>query len=260
MADLTPQVRSEIFGMMLPGKSPVAIPANVDFSTDLSNFLDFGFAIDQGWVDFISGVYIFNPTNEIITIEVLGGTYQKLNFPAKSGGYVPLLFSNPPKVILTVANTAADLVRCLFYNVPMLPYIYSITASAGSTVDIVAIGGDPVTGPNLPVDVETLGGINISGTELPVAVVDPGITFTDYSLVLAGGDETPVAAGDALRYLSIQNPTGNNPVAVNIAGADSTVSGFTIDGGGSMTLESGLTNAVHVSGTNGETLIIFGGV
>lgn len=240
-ASQTPQARNDIYGMMLPRKAPVAIPAWLDFDTDLVNELDLTFAVDMGYVDFISGVFINNTSNEILEIKVMGGTNQVVPFPANTAGYVPLLFSNPPKVVISSPANFATKVQALFYNVPMLPYLYPNNTPAGETVDIVSIGGTPLT-----------------GDFLPVAPTAP--TFTDYTLDLAGGDEVAVAAGDAARYLQIQNPVGNSDVTVNLAGGDATVSGIVLTAGGSLTLENGLSNAVNVAGSAAETLIIFGAV
>lgn len=232
--------KNDIFGMQLPKKAPTAVPVLLDFSTDLTNELDLTFVIEQGWVDFISGVFINNTSNEILTIQVQGGTNQTVPFPANTAGYVPLLFSNPPKVNITSPSVISGTIQALFYNVPMLPYLYPNNTPAGNTVDIVAIGGLPVTGPNLPVEFT-------------------GITFTDESLALTGGNDTAVAANGASRYLAVQNPLGNNPITVNIAGGDATASGIVLQAGGTLTLESGTSNTVNIAGTAAESVIVFAG-
>ena len=51
--------------------------------------------------------------------------------------------------------------------------LVNTSGASGEAVNITKIGGDAVTGPNLPVAVVTLGDVVLSGTSLPVTVISP---------------------------------------------------------------------------------------
>jgi hypothetical protein len=81
-------------------------------------------------------------------------------------------------------------------------------------------------------------------------------TYTARNVALDGTSQT---VNGPISKLVIQNPTGNGTVKVNLAGGDALATGIELAAGGSLVLDSGIENNFTVSGTNGQTLIIYGG-
>jgi hypothetical protein len=84
-------------------------------------------------------------------------------------------------------------------------------------------------------------------------------SLTDYSASLTGGDDVLVTAGQASNYFLLQNPAGNGPVTLNLAGGDATSSGIVIAAGGSYESAGGISNAINVSGTASDNVVCFAG-
>lgn len=148
------------FTMTLPEEGPKCVPDSIDFTANERVEIDLSQLIDNGWLDYISGVYIDNTANDgYITFEC-GGSNQRFTFPATYSGYVPLFLPNPPKVHITSTENAT--VKFQWYNVPVFPLLIPgpNTASA-SDVDIIAVGGDPyalgsaVMAASMPVTIAT---------------------------------------------------------------------------------------------------------
>jgi len=230
----------DINNMVLPGAGPVALPQSLDFSATTIVDLDFTESINNGWIDWLSGVYIDNSGHaNVLTIEC-NGTNQIVKFPANSSGYIPLLITNPAKLRITSAGTGS-VIKAHFYNIPMLPYIIpDAFPTGGNDFNLNEIGGVPLTSEVLKVESD-------------------GATIADYSLTLDATNQTAIAAGEANKYLLIQNPAGNSTVTINLAGGDASATGIDIPGNGSLELVRGVANAITVFGNATETLIVFGG-
>lgn len=244
--------QSPFFGMQLPRGGTQSYPFFYNFATQgAEQSIDFSQQINQGLLEFISGVYIDNWSNSEDLTLLCGGTNQTITCPANSQGYFPLIVANPP--IITVTNGAASgSAKLYFYNVPMIPFLIQAPGGGGGgNVNIDEIGGNPVT-TSLPVEI-------VAPDPLPVSVAITAPTLTDYSLALSGASETLVAAGDAENYFSVVNPVGNNPISVNLAGGDASVSGIPLPAGGSITIQPGIANAITIDGTSAETVTCFAG-
>jgi hypothetical protein len=211
--------------MMIPKEGPRTVPAILDFDASGSIEIDGLLVSTMGVIGFIQGVYVDNLDNPNAFQLVCGITNQRVTCPANSQGYFTLLLPNPPDMTATlVGAVGGERVTCYFYNVPIQSGVWPSGSGGGG------------------------------GTVTPSPV-----TFTDYSLALTGGNDGAIAAGEAARYLAIQNPVGNGDITVNIAGGNATLSGIVLEGGGDMTLESGVAGAVNIAGTAAQNVIIFGG-
>lgn len=231
---------NNVFCMTLSGMGPLVVPQNVDFQTATNVEVDLSALVQNGNIDFISGAYIDNSqSSEDLTI-VVAGTNQRIIIGANQQGYMPLLAPNNPKFQLSYPVSPAIILPIFFYNIPLLPMLY--------TRGGMAVSGDWLTDAELRAS--------------PVPVTDTSLaapTLLDGSLVLDGTNQTLFAAGAADHYLIVQNPTGNNDVTINLAGGNSLASGIVVAAGGSLEISKGVSNAVTVSGTNTQSIRAFGG-
>lgn len=123
---MTNQPRMEIYNMMLPQMGPRAIPITVDHTSDDDVNIDLSALVRDGVVDYVSGAFIDNSENAAeLILEVDGGTGQQVKVPANSQAYLPVLSVNPPKFISRTTATGGLYIPIIFYNVPMLPYVWS---------------------------------------------------------------------------------------------------------------------------------------
>ena len=81
----------------------------------------------------------------------------------------------------------------------------------------------------------------------------------DNTLVLDGTSQTLFNGGDFINYFIIQNPAGNGPIKINLAGGNALARGLVIAGGGSYENNKGCANDVTVSGTATQSIVCFGG-
>lgn len=234
---MSSNARFEVFPMVLPEMGPRSVPDKISFVANQVEELDLTQLIDNGWLDYISGVYVDNFGNSGTITLVCSGTNQRFIIAPDTAGYYPLLLPNSPKVMLT--NTASEIVTFQWYNIPVFPIVVKGNVAADSNVNIAEVGGVPIIG------------------AIPVALAGP--TITDYSAALTGGDDELIALGEAAHYLLIVNPTGNATITVNLAGGDASVSGFEILAGGNYECVNGVANAVHISGTAADTVTVFAG-
>jgi hypothetical protein len=82
-----------------------------------------------------------------------------------------------------------------------------------------------------------------------------GPYFEEYPLTLDGTSQVLIPDDMALRYLLVQNPTGNGDIKINVLGGDALLTGLIVPGGGSLELAQGVSNGqVTVSGVLGEDI------
>lgn len=228
--------------MSLPPEGPRCIPFNLDMAAATEQVADLTTAAQSNYISYISGVWADNLDNAQDVIMLVSGTNQRIEIPASSQVFVPILSTNPPIFTFT-QNAVGGTLRVFFVNFPVLPFINSPGAGGGSS-NVTIVGPNP-----LPVSLP-------AGAQ---SVKNTGPAISDYSLALDGTSQQLFAAGEAASYAAIQNPLGNDPVTVNLAGGDATASGIVLEAGGDITLENGLSNAVTVSGTNAQSVVAFGG-
>lgn len=114
----------KIFSMVLPKKGPKVIPVTADLQAVQSVDIDLTENINNGFIDFVSTVFIDNSENgQELQITVIGGTGQIIKAAANTQGYYRILATNPPK--FTVETTGAVAVPLQFLNTPELPAVWS---------------------------------------------------------------------------------------------------------------------------------------
>ena len=116
--------RFDVFSMVLSANGPMSIPINCDLQINTQVNVDLSSNVQQGFIDFISTVYVDNSLNSAETsIRVDGGTNQIIKCPANSQGYFNILAVNPPKFI--VSTTGGVIVPLQFLNTPVFPNVWS---------------------------------------------------------------------------------------------------------------------------------------
>lgn len=202
--------RFDQFAMILPADGPVCIPDIWDFTANERTEVDLSLLTENGWVDFVAGVYIDNSDNTGYLTFECGGTIQRFPFPAGAAGYIPLFLPNPPKVYVT--STADATVRFQWYNTPVFPLVLT-NPTQGTGTDV------NVTNPSLAVTGNWLTDTQLRASPVPVTPTQPiGAAYTDRSIAnLSGASQTLMAANANRRTLFIQNIAANN-MAVNFVG------------------------------------------
>lgn len=202
-------------------------PVRIDMRSATSGTLDFTSAVQQGFIDWISGAYIDNKDGVEDIDFVCEGT--QMRFTVRAGRQTFIQFLLGPTARLTWSTVGANniIMNCYFGNVPFIPF--DNVASASAVVETV--------------DARLLG---------------PSVT--DFSNTLTGGNDAYVFANEARRYLYIQNPIGNHPVTINLEGIDTTMfGGMILQPGDSYESIDGISSQITFHGTMGERIVIFVG-
>lgn len=217
---MSANARFQNFTMTLPSGGPVSVPDTWDFTANAETEIDLSELINNGWLDYIGGVYVDNSANTGTLTIKCQGTNQVIPIAAGQCGYVPLFMPSPPKAFVTSSANARVIFQ--WYNVPVFPIMFGNSAGGSS-------GGN-------------------------------GSTISRWSLGFDGTSQEIVPAGFASKYFIIQNPTGNDPIKINLEGGDATVHYFEILAGGSYENINGILNSITVAGTNGQSVDSFAGV
>lgn len=230
-----------VFNMVLPA-NPQVVPQYLDFTALSEIDVDLSQLVDNGTIDFISGVYVNNEFNSIRLYIQVYGSNQHITIPPYSQAYLPLLCPNAPKFRVYSDSVPGLIIETMFHNIPLLPIVYQTTPNSEVFV----------ANPTWLTDAE------LRATPVPITRTAP--TITDRSIAsLTGASQTLVTAGQASNYLIIQNPVGNAAIKINLAGGNAALSGMSILGGGSYELQNGCANAVTISGTATQAVTAFAG-
>lgn len=207
----------EVFNMTLPPEGPGVIPIVVDFDGITETEIDLSQLTDSGTISYVSGVQVDTLEGTAGAVRLeCNATGQRIE--AAFGGItiMPLFQPNPPKIIARAVDGYTGIVRLHFTNFPVWPHGATGGGSSGSD----------------------------------------GPTLATSSFLLDGTSQDLATAGDASRYFLLQNPTGNNPVTVNVGGGDATAEGFTVEAGGTMELSAGTASAITIAGTTTESVVV----
>lgn len=230
-----------VFNMVLPA-NPQVVPQYLDLTTASEIDVDLSQLVDNGTIDFISGVWVNNGANSVaINIQVYGSN-QHLTIPPYNQAYLPVLCPNNPKFRVYCDSSPGLIIETIFHNIPLLPIVYASQANS---------------------EVYVLNETWLTDTQLrasPVPVTRAAPTIADRSIAsMTGVSQTLVSAGQASNYLLVQNPVGNAAVKINLAGGNAAAVGISVLGGGSYELQNGCANAVTISGTVTQAITAFAG-
>ena len=241
---MTVNSRFENFSMTLPDKGPISVPDAHDFVANERTEIDLSQLVNNGWLDFISTVFIDNTQNSGHLIFECFGTNQRFPFPARASGYVSLFLPNPPKVFVTSSQSGN--VTFQWSNTPVYPLVLTDPTGGDTTSDV---------------NIAQVGGVALGGAFIPVSRI--GSTFTDRSIAnLSGISQALMAANAARTILVIQNIAAN-PIGVNLLGgvaAIGTAGTLTIPAGGSITLDNAPpVGAITIIGTATDDVTAYEG-
>jgi hypothetical protein len=118
-------------------------------------------------------------------------------------------------------------------------------------------GGGGGGGGGGDVNITQIAGYAIEGDVLPT--MNPRITYYDFTFEMTGASDTVFATGQSYYTAVFQNPIGNDPITVNLAGGDATLTGIVIAPGEFIRFDNGFNNDVTAAGTATQKLVIFVG-
>jgi hypothetical protein len=250
-----------VFNMTLSGKGPKALPISVDMTLAKTFEVDLSAQVQNGNIDFISGAWIDNSENENELEIIVAGTNQRVAIGSKVQGYLPLLSPNNPKFEFSCAVIPGIIIPIIFYNIPLLPFLYN--KSGGN-----AVTGDFLTDAELrATPVEVTGDFSSDGlTDAELRATPVPVTFSpsvapaliEYEITLDGIDGVLSNAGETDNYFMVYNPVGNDTIKVNLAGNSASDTGIEVSAGGSIEIASGISNDTNVVGTDTQTVIVYG--
>lgn len=113
------------YNMVLPKEGPKVIPQNLDFRTVDNQLVDLSLAKEQGFVTFISSLYIDNRANTGWFKISSSGIQQEIQIAAGAQAYMPMLVSDTLQFETSVEAVTADcIVPVFFLNFPVNPIIF----------------------------------------------------------------------------------------------------------------------------------------
>lgn len=226
-----------VFNMTLPPGGPKVIPLYVDMTTATSVEMDLSPFVQNGNIDFVSGAWIDNSASaEDLTVRV-DGTKQAPIIPAGSQAYMPLLAPNMPKFTFSAAVAPGVILPVIFYNVPLLPFMWDTASAGGIAIDWTGYPG-------------------LTNTQLRASAIQaywPGVALTNRSIAnLSGASETLMAANAGRSTLFIQNIAANN-MGINLfngTAAIGTAGTLTLVPGATLSIDSNCpVGAITIIGT-----------
>ena len=164
------------FNALLPKEGPLAVPVELDFTTNSSILVDFTYQMAQGRISAIQAIVVRNWNNpQVLTIQVQG-TNQLLDVPPYADAVLQVLSTNRAKFV--ISSTGGVVVPAWFVNVPMNPVIiYSPNGGAPviitGTINVVT----PPVAPIAPLATSVaIGGTAVTAftnTTAPVRILNP---------------------------------------------------------------------------------------
>lgn len=121
---LLQQRQVPIYNCKIDPKGPIAIPVNVDFTTNTHYDLDGSQIEHLGFIDFLQTIYVDTTgAASAVTITVQGSS-QTIVAPKNTQGYYPILSPNPWK--LSFDSAANSSVQIILFNNPISPGVWPV--------------------------------------------------------------------------------------------------------------------------------------
>lgn len=231
---------SGISNIVIPKMGPAVLACKLNFA-DTTTIEAFTFlSIALGQIEYVQGAYIDNSQNDAQLHLRVNSTQQNIVIPARAQGYVSILFTQVPDLVVTTVQADVD-VTFHFYNVPIQANIW--------LTDDTAPGGAGLTDAELRAS--------------PIQVVSGGSAYADQSIpALSGASETLLPANANRTVLFIVN-VGVATIWINLVGDPATAGGAAmvpILAGGNLLMDSSVTTSeVTVIGTAGEPVTAYEG-
>ncbi len=112
-----------VFAQTLSCNGGLVIPVAVDMNMAVSGVLDFSSMIDQGFIDYIAGVYVDNLNGGNAIDLICSGTLMRVTIPANKQVFTQLLCVNPPKISWAAGGVQGRAINMYFANIPFMPLI-----------------------------------------------------------------------------------------------------------------------------------------
>lgn len=161
--------------MMRPVDHPIALPVQMDFSTDSILAIDLYTEQVSNRIDFVQALYVSNYANSnVLTVEIVGGMV--FHVPAGAEGWYPI---------------AAEFGK--------FTAVFSTTPDSGLIIKALLA--------NVPVASQQWGPITVNAT-VNASATPVAMTLTDYSGTAGASAQLFAANADALRRF-VQNPATN---------------------------------------------------
>jgi len=229
-----------IANIVIPQQGPRVLACEINFAASPTVEVFTLLSTFMGNIDYVQGAYVDNSNNPAQLTLLVNSTQQKIILPAYSQGYVSILFTQVPDLV--VSSTQANVTVPLhFYNVPIQGSIWLTNDSAPGS------GG--------------LTDAQLRASPVPVSM--GGTAYTDRSIASLTGSSQSLAAANANRkILFITNP-GATEIWVNLVGGAAVANGagsVPILPNGSILLDtSAPTGAINVIGTAGAVVTAYEG-
>ena len=111
--------------MGMPEGGPKAIPLSIDFSTVTTWILDAQNIQARGFIDMVQSIYIDNAaasSGQDLTIQI-DASQQKILFPPKQQGYIPVIVPNPLR--MSFSSASGLVIKVILLNFPIMPIIWT---------------------------------------------------------------------------------------------------------------------------------------
>jgi len=107
---------------------PRVLPVDLDFTDDTTFLLDLTDQLSQGYMDYISSVYVnMRAANFDLILTSNDIPNQEIFCPRHSISYMPIFLSNWPKIRCEVSTPINAVLQICVSNIPFFPFLQIIT-------------------------------------------------------------------------------------------------------------------------------------
>lgn len=121
---MTTYTRFGTYNAVLPKAGPKVYPFRLDFRTVNQVDLDFQPEIEQGFIDFISGVWVDNRLNANPLEIVVASVGQSVGVPANKQCQMPLFVTDAAQLSFQTPVDNALIVPIFVLNFPVWPIVF----------------------------------------------------------------------------------------------------------------------------------------
>lgn len=117
----------KVFNQSFSCQGPLVLPVDLDFTNSQNYTLDLTDFLSQGYMDYISSVYVDMSLVTTFDITLVSHDLPQKIF-AKRGtiSYMPIMLSNWPKIDASVSAPLNGTFRILVSNIPFFPFIQTV--------------------------------------------------------------------------------------------------------------------------------------
>lgn len=106
--------------------APLVMPVDLDFSTEETYLADLTDKLSQGYLDYVSSVYV-DMSDALFDLTLRSNVVnQKVFCKAGTINYMPIFLSSDPKILAEVSAPVNGVFRILVSNIPFFPFIQTV--------------------------------------------------------------------------------------------------------------------------------------